>query len=383
LHKLWLQRPTGAWQASLKYPHLLVSLIVAAAAVIAAPFPILQSQRTALAHWLVAHEFFTAGALVYQGAAWSRDAIAQNNLGVLKYRGLGTRRDSDAARRLFSDSAASGSAQAEINLALVDGGGCGLDHDRSAASARQLAPSVAGGNSGAATQTIDCLYFADARSRLVAPDGAMLDASRAIARTDGPARLKSGKALLNAARSIQLPGYGSKNVTQSTYDSRVTRLLERATIDLFAAAELGQAQAYEWLGIARHQFHYLLPRLTLGTRLAERSQQEWLEFAAENGDWGAQCRTASAQLSRLRRQTQGYSRQEFDAAVARARACLDREGTGAAPTWHSFEEYPAVSPHPSQTDYPALEIGATAGALEKFLFLDALARLPDQQSQTE
>ena len=175
---------------------------------LAAPFPILQPQRTALAHWLVRHEFVTAGALVYQGAAWSQDAVAQNNFGVLKYRGLGVAEDRDAARRLFAASAASGSPQARTNLALVEGGGCGLNHVRSAASVERLAPDVASGNSGAATQTIDCLYFAAAKDRLSDPDGAMLDASRAISPTDGPARLKAGKALLNAARSIQLPGYG-------------------------------------------------------------------------------------------------------------------------------------------------------------------------------
>ena len=87
----------------------------------------------------------------------------------------------------------------------------------------------------------------------------------------------------------------------------------------------------------------------------------------------------------MRKRAEGYSRQEFDAAVARARACLDREESAAAAAWYSFEQYPAISPHPSQAGYPALEIGRTAGDLEKFLFIDALARVcnrlrPNRQS---
>ena len=143
-----------------------LAFAIAVIALIASPFPILQKQRGALAHWLIAEGFATAGALVYVGVAHSGDPTAKNNLGVLRYSGVGGPSDLKAAQRLFAEASALGSFQAVTNLAVVDGGGCGLDHARSAATVRQLGSAVAEGNAAAAKQTMDCLYFDAAKSRL-------------------------------------------------------------------------------------------------------------------------------------------------------------------------------------------------------------------------
>lgn len=353
---------------------------MAAVALIASPLPVLQRQRGALAHWLVAEGFAAAGAFVYAGLAASGDRAAKNNLGVLRYRGVGGPADVRAARRLFAEATALGSPQAAANLAVADGGGCGLDHARNAETVRQLGKAVAGSNAAAAKQTIDCLYFNDTKSLLGDPDAAMIGASLAIAPDDGPGRLKSGKALVNAARTVQLPGYPG-SPTQEEYDRRVIRLVDRAGIDLFAAAELGEPEAYEWIGVARHQFQNLLPRLELGRRLGEKTFAEWREAGALGGDWAMLCRTASLAMEDLLGRVGRYGRAEFDAAVARAHECLGREADSAASSeWYAAAEYPAVKPHPAVSEYPALDIGRTAGALKRLLFRDAAARLGKQGS---
>ncbi|MER8902342.1 hypothetical protein [Mesorhizobium sp. M0772] len=357
-----------------------VALVFAAFALIASPLPILQKQRNALAHWLVAEGFTAAGAKVYLAVASSGDATAKNNLGVLHYRGVGVSTDLEAARGLFTQAAALGSSQAVANLALIRGGGCGLDSARSAQTVGQLETAVADGNAAAAKQTIDCLYFNAAKNRLEDPDGAMIAASLAIASGDGPGRFKSGRALVNAARSIQLPGYRG-SPTQQEYDNRVVRLIDRASLDLFAATELGQPQAYEWLGVARHQFNRLLPRLQLGDRLGKKTFEEWMQAGAVNGDWAMICRTASFAMEDLLHRVGRYSRSEFNAVVARAHACIDRqEDSAASLEWYDAVEYPAVKPHPVASSYPTFDIGRAADALRRLLFQDAAARLKEPTS---
>ncbi|UVK37374.1 hypothetical protein LHFGNBLO_004394 [Mesorhizobium sp. AR10] len=357
-----------------------IALVFAAIALIASPLPVFQKQRNALAHWLIAEGFAVIGAKVYLAVASSGDATAKNNLGVLHYRGVGVSTDLEAARGLFTQAAALRSSQAVANLALVQGGGCGLDSARSATTVRKLETAVADGNAAAAKQTMDCLYFSAAKNRLKDPDGAMIAASLAIAGDDGPGRFKSGKALVNAARSIQHPGYRG-SPTQQEYDNRVVRLIDRASIDLFAATELGQPQAYEWLGVARHQFQKLLPRLQLGERLGKKTFEEWMQAGAVNGDWAMLCRTASFALEDLLHRVGRYSRFEFDTAVARARECVERKQDGAASSeWYDAVEYPAVKPHPVASSYPTFDIGRAADALRRLLFQDAVARLKDPTS---
>lgn len=138
---------------------------VAAVALAASPLPVLRKQRVSVAHWLVAHHHVATGAFVYAGAAAAGDPVAKNNLGVLHYRGIGGPVERVEATQLFAEAAALGSAQAETNLAVAEGGGCSLDPARSAATVRRLAAPLARGNPTAAGQTIDCLYLEATKDR--------------------------------------------------------------------------------------------------------------------------------------------------------------------------------------------------------------------------
>jgi hypothetical protein len=144
---------------------------------------------------------------------------------------------------------------------------------------------------------------------------------------------------------------------------------------LFAAAEAGAPGAYEPLGILAMQFGDKLGDDPLAVRLRDRTNWEWLEVGAENGDWGAQCRVADERMTRLRYDGRPYTREEFDNAVALARRCIDRKEERRDSVWFDQPEWLVVTPRLTLQRSPTLEIGATAAALNGLLFFDADQKL--------
>ena len=106
-------------------------------------------------------------------------------------------------------------------------------------------------------------------------------------------------------------------------------------------------------------------------RLREKSNWEWIEEGAAQGDWEGQCKVAQTRIHALRWNKRDYSRAEFDAAVAMARACIDRKETGRAPTWHDDREWLALAPAHRTMQRPHLVIANTQADLNGLLFLDA------------
>jgi hypothetical protein len=253
---------------------------------------------------------------------------------------------------------------------MIQRGGCGTNISGAAATAAQIQP-LADRDPAAAQFVHDCLYFAETESRLFDRDQRSIAAGDHILQTgDASALLQSGWALLNLARTTTIPDF-SDPADEARYDAKVVPIARKAMEVLFAAAEAGATGAYEPLGILSMQFGDRLGNDALASRLRDRDNWEWLEEGAARGDWAAQCRIAQSRMNHLRWDGRDYSRDEFDAAVKLARACVDNVETTRAATWHDGPEWLAYQPRRRDHIRPVLEIASTKAELNGLLFFDA------------
>jgi TPR repeat protein/uncharacterized membrane protein YhaH (DUF805 family) len=326
--------------------------------------------RHALAQRALTAGWPSVSAAVLSPLAALADPRAENNLAVLRAHGIGTRQDLADARRLFARAADHGSVRARLNSILILKGGCSQDLSHATDVAAALAP-IAALDWAAASHIQDCLYF-DAAARHL-PDRAQRSVAAGAAvqqSNDGKVLLHSGSALLIRAQTMHEPDPNDDDA-QRRYDTVVLPLARKAMELLFAAAAAGEPGAYERLGGLAVRFGERLGDGPLAVRLRERSNWEWLEVGAQNGDWAAQCRVAEARMSELRWNAKPYTRQAFDAAVALARGCIDRQETKQEPQWSKPPEWLAVVPRlPTQARPPA-EIASTEATLNGLLFFDA------------
>jgi TPR repeat protein len=338
------------------------------------PLKYLVGERHALAQRALASGWPSASAALLSALAELPDSRALNNLGVLRARGVGTEQNFGDARRLLALAADHGSVRARLNSVLIAKGGCSQDLFHATDVAESLAP-IAALDWAAASHIQDCLYF-EATARIL-PDrdrrsvaaGTQVQQSR-----DGNVLLHSGSALLNRARTMQGPTSGDTE-EERQHDLVVLPVARKAMELLFAAAETGEAGAYEPLGILAMQFGERLGDDPLAVRLRERSNWEWLEVGAEKGDWAAQCRVADSRMSRLRWDGKPYTREAFDAAVAMARGCIDRREAKQETQWSRPPEWLAVTPRLPYQARPLVEIASTEAALNGLLFFDADRKL--------
>jgi uncharacterized membrane protein YhaH (DUF805 family) len=330
--------------------------------------------RHAVAQRALASGWPSVSAAVLSPLAELRDARAENNLAVLRARGVGTAQDFADARRLFARAADHGSVRGRLNSIMIAKGGCRQDLAHATDVAAALAP-IAALDWAAASHIQDCLYFEATAKILPDRDQRSVAAGTAVQQSsDGNVLLHSGSALLNRARTMQGPVSGDIDEARR-HDQVVLPLARKAMELLFAAAEAGEPGAYEPLGTLAQQFGEKLGDDPLAVRLRERSNWEWLEVGAENGDWAAQCRVADARMSGLRWDGKPYTRQAFDAAVAMARGCIDRKETRQEPRWYSAPEWLAVVPRLPAPARPVVEIGSTEATLNGLLFFDADRKL--------
>ena len=80
-------------------------------------------------------------------------------------------------------------------------------------------------------------------------------------------------------------------------------------------------------------------------------------------------------MSGLRWDGKPYTRQAFDAAVAMARGCIDRQETKQEPQWTKPPEWLAVAPRLPTQARPLVEIASTEATLNGLLFFDADRKL--------
>jgi TPR repeat protein len=330
--------------------------------------------RHALAQKALDAGWPSVSAAVLSPLAQLQDPRAENNLGVLRARGVGTGQDFVDARRLFARAADHGSVRARLNSIMILKGRCSQDLSHAADVAAALAP-IAALDWAAASHIQDCLYFEstvrilpDREQRSVAAGTAVQQSS------DGNVLLHSGLALLNRARTMQGPVSGDFDEARR-HDEVVRPLARKAMELLFAAAEAGEPGAYEPLGLLAQRFGEILGDDPLAVRLRERDGWEWLEVGAEKGHWAAQCRVAEARMSGLRWDGKSYTRQVFDAAVAMARGCIDRRETKQEPQWAKAPEWLAVMPRLPSPARPVAEIASTEATLNGLLFFDADRKL--------
>jgi TPR repeat protein len=348
----------------------IVVLIALISGVLLAPLNYLVAERQALAQRALASGWPSVAATLLSPLAALSDARALNNLAVLRARGIGTEKNLNDARRLFARSADRGSVRARLNSVMLENGRCRLNPSRAADTVVSLEP-IGGSDPAAASLVQDCLYF-DATARVLPDrDQRSVAAAMQVQQTgDGDVLLHAGWALLNRARTTQDADFGDPGA-ERRYAAIVLPLAFKAMGLLFAAAQLGAASAYEPLGILAMQFGDKLGDDPLAIRLRERSNWEWLEVGAEKGDWAAQCRIADDRITHLRWDGNAYTRQAFDAVVALARNCIDRQEAPDEHQWYSQPEWLVVTPRLPGQARPILQIEATEAMLKGLLFFDA------------
>jgi TPR repeat protein/uncharacterized membrane protein YhaH (DUF805 family) len=330
--------------------------------------------RHAVAQRAIAAGWPSVSAAVLSPLAQLQDPRAENNLAVLRARGVGTGQDFADARRLFARAADHGSVRARVNSIMILKGACRQDLSHAADVAAALAP-IAALDWAAASHIQDCLYFEATTGILPNRDQRSVAAGTAVQQSnDGRVLLHSGSALLNRARTMQGPVSGDIDEARR-HDQVVLPLARKAMELLFAAAAAGEPGAYEPLGLLAQRFGEILGDDPLAVRLREREYWEWLEVGAANGDWAAQCRVAEARMSGLRWDRKPYTRQALDAAVAMARGCIDRHETKQEPRWYSSAEWLAVMPRLPSSTRPVAEIASTEATLNGLLFFDADRKL--------
>ncbi len=231
---------------------------------------------------------------IYARLGEGGDAVALNNLAVLKYRGTGIDKDGAEAARLFERTAELGLARAKLNILLATTDPCrnsGLDNNRYRAA--ELEALIAAGDRLAASYLEDCLAKADGQTSggvtaLENPGERLIEAARiATAGGDPDEHLHAGFKLATVAIRAAA-GKGD----DARLGDMVSKLAEAAMQHFAAAEAAGEISAF--LGYS--QLSGLGDSLgdgALAARIRETSEDGWLEAAADRGHTRSACRRAS------------------------------------------------------------------------------------------
>lgn len=246
---------------------------------------------------LLADDRPTEAAAIYARLADEGDAVAMNNLAVLKYRGHGVDKDGAAAARLFKRASDAGLTRARLNILLATTLPCPLSGEANEVKrAAALEPFIAAGERLAASYLADCLAVGDGSSAGVGelPDSGarLIAAARIAAETDDvDEQLHMGFKLTALA-------------TRTAADERDERplrpllpqLTEAAMQHLSAAEDKGEASAL--LGYSRlAAIPAHLGDSTLALRIKVKTPDQWLDEAADNGHQRSAC-LRSARITR-------------------------------------------------------------------------------------
>ena len=271
------------------------------------------SQRRALAVMVVRLGAVPLGAGLLQPLAAAGDAIAQNDLGVLLYRGIEDRRDPIEAARLLNAAAAAGLARAELNLLLLR---APCDTGERARTVAALERFALAGDRRAASIAADCLDTI-ARTGAVVEETHRLLAMAAVATAafNPDEELKFGWHLLKRLR--QLEGYGSQA------ESLKPQVAQEAARYLFRAAEHGRPAAYEGISQLAAEAAPLLVGDAVAERVAVRSSADWVEAAAEAGHPRSRCAVGVALATRLTAEPTGASATDRKRLAELFQSCLN------------------------------------------------------------
>lgn len=245
----------------------------------------------AAARAYVKQDKIAEAAAIYDRLAQKDDAVAINNLAVLKFRGIGVEKDGAEAAHLFQRASKLGLARADLNILLATTYGCpnSTDEDQRMAELERLMTS---GDPLAASYLADCLVM-DSRSAPLLeghahPGERLLAAARiATATGDADEQLHFGFKLAAAAISARNRDPGTEPIWDMVQD------LAQAAMNDFAAAEKQQRVAafegYSHLATLGDD----LGDGALATRIKAKSEDDWLEEAAGRGHTISACSRAA------------------------------------------------------------------------------------------
>lgn len=247
------------------------------------------SQRRALAVMAVRLGAVPLGAGLLRPLARAGDAVAQNDLGVLLYRGIKDKRDPIEAARLLNAAAAAGLARAELNLLLLRAPCKTGERIRTVAALEVFAQA---GDRRAASIAADCLDAFPPDNAIVEETHRLLAmAAIATATFDPDEELKFGWQLLN--RLQRLGGNSSQA------GALKPRVAQQAARYFFRAAEHGRPAAYEGISRLAAEAAPLLAGDDVAERVAVRPPADWVEVAAQAGHPRSRCAVGVALATRL------------------------------------------------------------------------------------
>lgn len=326
---------------------VLFALIALASALLLAPLSILVDARHQLAGYAMRWNMPSTAAAILQALAKTGDRRALNNAGVLLAVGRWSPEAEVRAANYFKQALKAGSHRSLINLALIEMGGCGANVEHAAATATVLRALPKEDDARAVGLILECFYF-EATGNLV-PDRREYAAEAAdIVRRSGNSvlQIETGWRLLNMARGVTRPLNNDRNEREQ-YNKLVAPLARKAMQLFFAAADAGDARAYDPLLMIKRQFDEALAFDPDADRLRGKTEIQWLETAARKGGWWAQCILAKQRIGELRRKNTQHDQAERASAIAAAQHCITREPqTFPQDHWYDDEEWLADTTPP-------------------------------------
>lgn len=310
--------------------------------------------RNLLAAQAVSAEFPSLAVIVLKPLAAAGDPLAQNNLGVLIYRGIGITDDHPTARRLFEAAARNGFARAKLNLLLM------FKHDDLPKRLHELEYLAKTGEPRAAAYAFD-IYNSGAKriERDQYPRGSRYDplfALSKIALQDNFAEenLLFGWGLLNLARFMDEGGSNHRTA------------LHLVAKNFYAASKAREGSGNAGLATLVEKFADHLPDNKLRKLILAKSAEQWLEAAVKVNHLESMCKIAVIRSTRLLDSGNSISKDQIDELLPLFAKCLFpsspdgihiRQRTQDMKHWHRVRGNTRRSTawmirYPRQADYP-------------------------------
>jgi TPR repeat protein len=258
---------------------IVLAVVVAASLLAFVPTTLGAGARRMIAVAAVQNNLAPVGALLLAPLASAGDAVAQNDLGVLRMRGVGMARDPAEAARLLNAAAASGLPRAQMNLLLLR---ASCDMSERADTMRRLEEFARRGDKRAASFVADCLgWYIPFNNRVEGMRRLLAMAEIATGASDPDEELKFGWLLMKSVRDLD--GYGAEG------DALKPTLASASARYLLRAAEHGRPAAYEGISKIAAEQAQLLSDDTVARRVAAKTPPGWIEAAAAAGHPRSRC----------------------------------------------------------------------------------------------
>ena len=312
-----------------------------------APFESLSEPRISLADKAVRAGYYYPARILLSPAASAGNATALNNLAAINYHSDGYRRDRKKAVIQLQQAALAGSERGTSNLMYSQLGKCLSPGGKALDEIRDIMkPLIDAGNEDAQLFLVHCERLS-AQSDAADPT---IDYCRTLA--DYARRSGEPPRFYSAVRICANTSFGARY-----YHHRLAREAAVETAALFFdAIEAGEPDTYLlFTGVTSHELRRWTEGTSLGRRIADKTNQEWLLEGSEKGCWRCQCHAALAEFTTLRSDSR-YAAELSDRAISLAERCVNHKHDPQREVWHESSEYGVYAVPASGYDYTTKEL---------------------------